>query len=462
MSDLVENGGNRGLWPLPPSEHHDEYLELSALSTTDLLTTEERRRLDEHLHSCQSCREIHAQYRALVDVGIPTAVSGVERNRAAQSVSDTELDEGEAALFACLDQQELQVKDDGLDRNGHEHLGKFPTRLTAFPREMGIETDDRLWRAMWWQFAAATLLLVALGSSVYRAGLRRGAEQAAVAAARAHPEPARGPSMFDDDKERARATAALAAVRDEENKTAALRAQLSANSAKIARLEMEKAALEQNLRLSQSGQDQQRRNAESLNRQLAAEEEDLAGLRQRFSAVSQWDSEQAARVAALRQQLDDLKKTIGGQDQEIAREQELLDHDRDIRELMGSRNLYIAEVYDVARNGHTQKPFGRVFYTKNRSLIFYAYDLDQQPGVRDSSTFQAWGSRGPDRSDAISLGIFYQDKAARKRWIVKAEGPKALSGLDAVFVTVEPPGGSTHPSGKPLLFAYLHTQPNHP
>jgi len=38
----------------------------------------------------------------------------------------------------------------------------------------------------------------------------------------------------------------------------------------------------------------------------------------------------------------------------------LLAHDRDIRELMGARDLYIAEVYDVERNGQTRKAFGRV------------------------------------------------------------------------------------------------------
>ncbi|MFZ0668300.1 MAG: anti-sigma factor, partial [Acidimicrobiales bacterium] len=125
-------------------------------------------------------------------------------------------------------------------------------------------------------------------------------------------------------------------------------------------------------------------------------------------------------------------------------------------------DLYVGEVYDVARNGQTEKPFGRVFYTKGKSLIFYAYDLDLQPGIRDSSTFQAWGSRGSDRSDAVSLGIFYEDNAANKCWVLKAENAKALNGIDAVFVTAEPHGGSSHPSGKSLLYAYLHVEPNHP
>jgi hypothetical protein len=31
-----------------------------------------------------------------------------------------------------------------------------------------------------------------------------------------------------------------------------------------------------------------------------------------------------------------------------------------------------------------------------------------------------------------------------------------------VFVTVEPPGGSSRPTGKQLLRAYLQIPPNHP
>ena len=56
---------------------------------------------------------------------------------------------------------------------------------------------------------------------------------------------------------------------------------------------------------------------------------------------------------------------------------------------MGARDLYIAEVYDVAGTGATQKPYGRVFYTKGKSLIFYAYDLNQEAGVQNASTFQS-------------------------------------------------------------------------
>jgi hypothetical protein len=150
------------------------------------------------------------------------------------------------------------------------------------------------------------------------------------------------------------------------------------------------------------------------------------------------------RLARDREQALDLKEG------EVAKQQELLEHDRNIRELMGARDLYIAEVHDVSSTGQTDKTYGRVFHTKGRSLIFYAYDLDAQPGLGNASLFQAWGQRGPNKQQALNLGIFYEDNVSKKRWVLKAEDPKTQEDIDAVFVTVEPNGGSHHPSGKQI------------
>ena len=128
---------------------------------------------------------------------------------------------------------------------------------------------------------------------------------------------------------------------------------------------------------------------------------------------------------------------------------------------MGARELYMTDIYDVAGSGETNKPFGRLFYTRGKSLIFYAYDLDQQPGVKRAATFQAWGRRGPD-VQAINLGVFYEDNESKKRWILKCDDPKTLAQIDGVFVTVEPKGGSRKPTSKHLLFASLKIEPNHP
>jgi len=88
-------------------------------------------------------------------------------------------------------------------------------------------------------------------------------------------------------------------------------------------------------------------------------------------------------------------------------------------------------------------------------------DLGQQAGTRNA-TFQAWGRRGPDNQQALSLGILYKDTVGKKRWVLKFDDEKALDQIDAVFVTLEPDGQSHKPSGKSLLFAYLKVNPNHP
>jgi len=79
----------------------------------------------------------------------------------------------------------------------------------------------------------------------------------------------------------------------------------------------------------------------------------------------------------------------------------------------------------------------------------------RSPGVKNASTFQAGAGADPTRSRFLNLGIFYEDNLSKKRWVLKTNDPKTLDDIDAVFVTVEPNGGSRHPSGKQLLFAYL-------
>jgi len=144
------------------------------------------------------------------------------------------------------------------------------------------------------------------------------------------------------------------------------------------------------------------------------------------------------------------------------RERQLIAAGKEIRDLMGARNLHIIDVYDVDGNSRTGKKFGRVFYTEGKSLIFYAFDLAPHDRSRFTHSFQAWGIQEPERQPAKSLGIFYADDETHNRWVLKFDDPEAIAQIDAVFVTVEPPGGSSKPTGHKLLYAYLDGQPNHP
>jgi hypothetical protein len=171
------------------------------------------------------------------------------------------------------------------------------------------------------------------------------------------------------------------------------------------------------------------------------------------------------RTTSLDSKIDDLNATVRDQERRLKDDEQFLSSDRDIRELMGARKLYIADVFDVDSGSRTRKPFGRVFYTQNKSLIFYAFDLDREPGVKNASAFQVWGQRDAESGEkihAMNLGILYMDSESNRRWVLRLDDPKQLAEIDAVFVTVEPQGGSHKPTGKPFLYALLRKEANHP
>jgi hypothetical protein len=128
---------------------------------------------------------------------------------------------------------------------------------------------------------------------------------------------------------------------------------------------------------------------------------------------------------------------------------------------MGARDLHIIDVIDDGPPGKRRAIPGRVFYTQGKSLIFYAFDLENRARP-ETVAFQVWGKKEGKTQPARSLGIFYQDDARQKRWFMKSEDPVVLAGIDQVFVTVERPGGNSQPTGKRLLFAAIPQQPNHP
>ena len=120
-----------------------------------------------------------------------------------------------------------------------------------------------------------------------------------------------------------------------------------------------------------------------------------------------------AKVGDLTQLVRDRERELEQNEDQVAKDQELLAHDQDIRELIGARDLYMADVHDVSGKG-TEKTYGRIFYTRGKRLVFYAYDLDAQHGLQETSTFQAWGRRGPNTRQALNLGVFYEDNAGAR------------------------------------------------
>lgn len=187
----------------------------------------------------------------------------------------------------------------------------------------------------------------------------------------------------------------------------------------------------------------------------------LADAKSEIDALRVKLSQQEAETISDRLQAADLQRKLKDTENLLEQHRSLLAAGKDIRDLMGARSLHIVDVYDLDTKGKARKSFGRIFYTEARSLIFYAYDLDKSAS-RKNVSFQAWGKRESQTASPISLGLFYVDDQAQKRWIFKVEDPEVLKRIDSVFVTVEPQGGREHPSGQKLLYAYLGHHPNHP
>ena len=90
---------------MSPTEPHDEFLELCAVSTSGQLTEEEQKKLQEHLAVCQSCREALRQYEAVVGQAIP-AIAANEEPESAEPGPAWSQEEAEKAFFKRLAQEE--------------------------------------------------------------------------------------------------------------------------------------------------------------------------------------------------------------------------------------------------------------------------------------------------------------------------------------------------------------------
>jgi hypothetical protein len=432
-------------------EPHHEFVELCALSTSGDLTDEEQNKLDVHLAVCRQCRDALKEFRVLVDRAIPLLASDsfdseAEREPAANAAA-------ERALFERLAREERFRELDPAEENP-----VLVARVTV--NRNGHARAFLNWNYVWMPFAACVLLSMTLAIYAYRVGRTHTAEGIQGMPNSAHVQvDMLEQKMSDIGHERAMLKAQLI-ERDKVITNLRKRAEQQAISLNAIK------RTQDNLELSlQSDQVEQQRFKDE--RADLAQRLDVAQASLQ-KALGDLDSAQQQRLqgqllaTSLEAQINEVSRQLDDRKQIIERQDELLSHDRDIRELMGARDLYIAEVYDIAGSGATQKPYGRVFYTKGKSLIFYAYDLNQEPGVQNASAFQVWGRRGPDKTQALNLGIFYQDSTAKKRWVLRFDDPKTLDQIDAVFVTVEPNGGSQKPSGKALLFASLRVESNHP
>jgi hypothetical protein len=429
---------------------NERFGELCALSATGALTLGESRDLGIHLATCAKCTALRAEYQALVSHDM-TGIGAIlfDSEKMAAEIPEWSQASAKKAVLAKV-----------------AHKQRFRDRTTARSAPQRRHPALRIAG-----IAAAILIVVTLSYLLGRQhsprNLHQIAEPTALAVRPSNP-PSAGPSnlVASLGTERNSIQAPIKDVRRPLQQPPLL---TDADQRKLAVLQAQEAALEKSLdQLSREKAVEQDRVAAlssekaALQQQLDQTRGQVQNLTLDLERVKQEYERDSLRNANTETEVNSLRERLGRAENDHEQTEQFLASDRDIRELMGARQLYIADVFDVNQEGKS-KAYGRIFYTKGKSLIFYAFDLDQQPAVRYAKSFQAWGRSDATRSSPVSLGIFYLDNSANRRWILKSDDPDVLEQINSVFVTVEPPGGSKKPSSRPFLLAYLRSlPPNHP
>jgi hypothetical protein len=427
---------------------HRRFEELCALAQAGSLSLEERCSLELHLRTCAPCRTVYDEYAAIGGLGMAfLAGNGALTEQAARWDSR----KSRQKLFSAIRAQRVHpvVPIDG-------GSGRATWRPSA-------RSAQRQWAMA--AVAACAMIAVALGS--YRLGERKTGGEQTVA-----PQQMRAalPAGQQTAAPKGGVTSDLAAL--ESAQISRLEAQVTGGQQELARLRAASSLAEERIKELESTIGERELTA----KQLTEERDRLAGqldetgkayqrLQTEFTDLKAEHSRSLLHTASLQSELNDLTSATREQERRLKDDEQYLTSDRDIRELMGARKLYIADVFDVDSVSRTRKAFGRVFYTQNKSLVFYAFDLDHQPGAKNASVFQVWGQKDSEPnagSHPMNLGILYMDSESNRRWVLRSDDPKQLAEIDAVFVTVEPRGGSQKPTGKPLLYALLRKEANHP
>jgi hypothetical protein len=202
---------------------------------------------------------------------------------------------------------------------------------------------------------------------------------------------------------------------------------------------------------------------EQLQQEIAKSQAAAANALQEASVQNRRADDAEARLISDEVKLQTLEQDLKETSVALDQERQLLGLGRDVTDLMGARNLHIVDVVDTDGRGKARPAFGRIFFTEGKSLIFYAYDLNEAKMQKANYQYQVWAKKEGPNQPAQRLGIFYSDDQAQRRWVFKCDNPKLLREIDSVFVTFgRQDSNPSHPEGPSLMYAYLRGQPNHP
>ena len=418
---------------------HEQYRELCAAASIGEATPAELLELEQHTSECEACSKAYFDYLNLAARQFAAAdrnpsLSPDEAQRSLNSQLFTR------RFFELAEREGIQFSSD---------VGQEVRRLTP-------SSLPSPWRRRWPASARAIAAIVIIGLT-----LSAGYFYGKGSFIRAQPNlqtASRNPDIIDQRIAELNAANAklqveinrlIAELRTADNQLGTTETNLNAASQDRQKLAADRDALESQLKNVQDALAQSQVVAASAQREAAKQQSHSSDIE--------------ATLLADQVKIRDLTEELSDKSAMLDQERQLLALGHDVSDLMGARNLHIVDVVDTDPKGKTRPAFGRIFFTEGKSLVFYAYDLNGTKIQKADYQYRVWAKQEGSDRQVRSLGIFYSDDKAQRRWVFKCNNPKILSEIDSVFVTLEPADSDpAHPKGQNLMYAYLRGQPNHP
>lgn len=339
-------------------DRHERFKELCALAHANALSIGERLELEEHLRICEPCKEVYEGYALVSKEGMAFLAAAGELPREARNWDNR--DSWEKLLSSIQNQRSPRVL-------------PFQAALTR-----QSPAGFRVTPVMGWiagLVAACMIAVIALGAYLAGAG-RNLAPQKVFSKNLA---PAKTPAG-DSASQPTVAAADLSSLQ-----------RLAAQAAEISRLEAQLANEQKELtrlrgasdlaqvRFAQLGNAADGREAELRQRteerdklasQLGETEKQYQSLQVELTNLRNQHSETLLRTASLESKLADLTSANQDQSRRLTDDEQYLGSDRDIRELMGARKLYIADVLTWIAGAEHASPSGASFIRKTNHSFF--------------------------------------------------------------------------------------------
>jgi hypothetical protein len=436
---------------------HEQYEELCTLAMIGEVSPAEMQDLRQHLSECSACREQYYEFTQFLlpqlsissenDASFETGYSTVDRARLR-----SEFLVGAQKRGRVFSQEAIR---------GSAKEGSASAATPGTPPPPSIRAPRIPYR---WAVAASIISLVFLGGYATHVAVSRRAR------ALAHGAGSVPAAMKSSDQIHPQVSAA-------DDSLAILRTKEEADTKTIASLQQELSKTltalqkEQNSRQAfQIAQSALQRQLDDKNAQITTlmlqsqgNEQNVSNLRLQVAQLQERMTDGQVALSASQLRVRELNDQLSEQTASLDREREMLSVGKDVRDLMGARNLHIIDVHDANGAGKDRKSFGRIFYTEGKSLIFYAFDLDDKRVVNANYSYEAWGEQLGQPMSVKSLGVLYSDDKAQRRWSLKVDDPHQLAEVNSVFVTLEPHSREgDKPQGKRILYAFLGGEANHP